>query len=76
MEFESVQELKDRVMPALKMKEEKLKSEGFDFSSEDIWFYLKQNKWTKSRNLTLNEIVNDILKLDGATLNTRGDYFG
>ena len=62
MEFESALELKKRVMPALKMKEERLRSEGFDFSAEDIWFYLKQNKWSKSKNLTLNEVVNDILK--------------
>ena len=68
MEFESVSELKSRVMPALKMKEERLKLDGYDFSSEDIWFYLRQNKWSKSKNLTLNEIVNDILKLDGSVL--------
>ena len=68
MEFESALELKQRVLPALKLKEEKLKKEGFDISSEDIWFYLKQNKWSKSKNLTLNEVVNDILKLDGLNL--------
>lgn len=73
MEFESVSELKNRVMPALKMKEERLKHEGFDISSEDIWFYLRQNKWIKSKNLTLNEIVNDILKFDGSCFNNRGD---
>lgn len=73
MEFESALELKNRVMPALKMKEERLKIDGYDFTSEDIWFYLKQNKWAKSKNLTLNEIVNDILKLDGSLLNNRGD---
>ena len=76
MEFESAQELKERVMPALKIKEERLKNEGFDVSFEDIWFYLKQNKWSNSKNLTLNEIVNDILKFDGSVLNSRGDYFG
>lgn len=62
MEFESALELKNRVMPALKMKEERLRDEGFDISAEDIWFYLKQNKWVNCKNLTLNEIVNDILK--------------
>lgn len=73
MEFESALDLKNRVMPALKMKEERLRTEGYDVTSEDIWFYLRQNKWTKSKNLTLNEIVNDILKLDGSFLNNRGD---
>ncbi len=62
MNFESALELKKRVMPALKMKEERLRNEGFDFSADDIWLYLKQNKWIKCQNLTLNEVVNDILK--------------
>lgn len=68
MEFNSLQELKERVMPALKLKEEKLKIEGYNFSCDDIWFYLKQNKWSKSRNLTLNEVVNDILKIEASSL--------
>ena len=76
MEFESVLELKNRVMPALLLKEENLRREGYDVSFEDIWFYLKQNKWCKDKDLTLNEVVNDILKLDGKLLNKRGDNLG
>lgn len=76
MEFESALELKNRVMPALLLKTENLRSEGYDVSTEDIWFYLKQNKWCNAKNLTLNEIVNDILKLDGKLLNNRGDILG
>ena len=68
MEFESLYEVKNRVTPALKMKEERLKNEGFDITSEDIWSYLKTNKWMHSKDLTLNEIVNDILKHDGRNL--------
>lgn len=68
MEFSSALELKERVMPALKLKEERLKNEGFDISYEDIWFYLTKNKWSKSSNLTLNEVVNDILKLEGKNI--------
>ena len=64
MEFKSLSELKDRVMPALIMKEESFKKLGFDITREDIWTYLKINKWTLSHDLTLNEIVNDILKLE------------
>ena len=64
MEFESLSELKDRVMPALIIKEEYFKKLGFNITREDIWTYLKINKWMNSHDLTLNEIVNDILKLE------------
>ena len=64
MEFNSLNELKQRVMPALKMKEERFLKEGKKITTEDIWLYLKNNKWMKSKNLSLNEIVNDILKLE------------
>lgn len=64
MEFSSSEELKQRVMPALKMKQERFLKEGKNITTEDIWLYLKNNKWMKSKNLSLNEIVNDILKLE------------
>lgn len=62
MEFKSEEELKNRVMPALNMKKEMLAQEGIYISTNEIWHYLKINKWMNSKNLTLNEIVNDILK--------------
>lgn len=64
MDFQNTEEIKERVMPALKLREDRLKKEGFNITSDDIWLYLKKNKWCKDTNLTLNEIVNDILKLD------------
>lgn len=30
----------------------------------DIWNYLKINKWSKDKNLTISEMVNDIIELD------------
>ncbi len=30
----------------------------------DIWNYLKINKWCKDKNLSLSEMVNDIIKVD------------
>ena len=76
MEFSNALELKERVMPALRLKEERLRIEGFNVSCEDIWFYLKQNKWPHASNLTLNEVVNDILKLDGNLLKKGSDNIG
>ena len=64
MEFKTEEELKERVMPALEIQKDKLNRQGLDITIDEIWFYLKHNKWTKSTNLTLNQVVNDILKLD------------
>ena len=30
----------------------------------DIWNYLKINKWCKDKNLTISEMVNDIIEAD------------
>lgn len=62
MEFNNLFELKERVMPALRKKESDLKLQNFDITLDDIWNDLKLNKWSKSKDLSLNEIVNDILK--------------
>ncbi len=64
MHFNTLEELKTRVMPALKIKEEYYMRKNKDYTVDDIWFYLTLKKWKKSKNLTLNEIVNDILKLE------------
>lgn len=64
MNFSSLDELKDRIMPALNKKASDFKMLGHNITEEDIFLYLKQNKWMHSKNLSLNEIVDDILKLD------------
>lgn len=63
--FNSLTELKERVMPALRKRSSDLKKLGINYSEEEIWLILKQDKWMKSTNLSLNEIVNDILKFNG-----------
>ena len=63
-EFQSVEELYQRVLPALRTKVHKLTSRGISFVvEEDIWNLLME-KWKKGRGLTLYDIVDDILKLD------------
>lgn len=63
MNFNNLEVLKDRLLPALKLKEEEFKENGYDISSFDIWENLKY-KWKDCYNLSLNEMVNDILKLE------------
>ena len=66
MEFSSLEELYKRLTPALRTKMSELKQYGYGYlKKEDIWNYLKENVWTNSHNLSLNEMVSDILNVSG-----------
>ncbi|MBR3211252.1 MAG: hypothetical protein IKF71_04900 [Bacilli bacterium] len=62
-EFQSVKELYQRVLPALRTKVHKLSSRGVFVVEEDIWNLLME-KWKNERGLTLYDIVDDILKIE------------
>ena len=73
IEFNSALELYERLQPALKSKQAELKREGYYYLTvEDIWNYLKENKWNESKNLGLNDMVSDILNTDNIVID---DYF-
>lgn len=59
IEFNNLLELKQRITPALITKVKEINSY---VTEEDIWNHLKI-KWKKSTNLTLYDIINDIIKL-------------
>lgn len=64
-EFSSKEELYHHVKPALKAKKSELKKTRYDYIQEvDLWNYLIKNKWTKAHDLTLFDIVQDIMHLD------------
>ncbi len=63
--FGSLEELYKRIRPALKTKKEEMKRAGYIYiKEEDIWNYLKENKWMNSKNLSLYQMVNDVLNAD------------
>lgn len=67
--FQSQEELYKRVRPALKAKKMELWRLGFSYIKEnDIWNYLKVYKWSKDKNLTLADIVSNILHVDNQKL--------
>lgn len=69
-EFNTKEELFDRVKPALRIKEKDLKKLGFlNITGLDVWNYLIESKWSKSKNLVLSDIVDDILNVDIDGLN-------
>ena len=62
IKFKSLEELYQRLLPAFKTKVADLKRTGiYNIREIDIWNYLKNNYWRQKRNLTLGEMVNDIL---------------
>lgn len=71
--FNSSEELYQRVKPALVTKKNEMKREGFSYvTEEDIWNYLKEQKWRHSNDLSLAEMVSDILNGDSLLIE---DYF-
>ena len=73
IEFNSADELYQRLGPALRSKVAELKREGYSYlTTADVWNYLKENKWKNSKNLALNEMVSDIFHSDNILID---DYF-
>lgn len=63
--FESLRELYARVEPALETKRMEMIRDGYAYiKKEDVWNYLKEEKWKKGRDLSLAEMVSDILNSD------------
>ena len=63
IKFESLNELFNRLYPAFNTKVCELKKSGINVSEVKLWNYLKENKWSNSKNLTLYDMVSDILNL-------------
>lgn len=62
IKFNSLNDLKKRLIPAMETKVNELKRNNIKYINvEDIWDYLRFNKWNKSRDLTLSKCVDDIL---------------
>jgi UTP-glucose-1-phosphate uridylyltransferase len=59
--FNSIEELYQRIKPALSSKAHELHTLGYKYINEqDIFDYLKENRWNKAKNLTLAEMIDDI----------------
>ena len=70
-EFNSLEELYNRLKPALEAKRIQMKKNGFNYIRiEDIWNYLKEIKWKKARDLSLYEMVDDVLNIDDIVIDS------
>lgn len=65
VEFSSLEELYKRLKPALITKRNEMNRNGYKYIKiEDIWNYLKEEKWQTANNLALYEMVSDVLNVD------------
>ncbi len=65
IEFESINDLYNRVLPALRTKKREFQKKGVFILEKELFNYLINTKWSKINNLSLNQIVNDILNYNG-----------
>lgn len=71
IEFNSLEELYKRLKPALTTKTDEIKRQGYTYiKEEDVWNYLKEVKWKTSVNLSLYEMVSDILNLESEKIDS------
>jgi len=64
LEFNNLQELYNRLKPALETKKNEMNRKGYNYiKKEDIWNYLKEIKWKQASNLSLHEMVSDVLNV-------------
>ncbi len=69
IKFASLTELYNRLKPALECRANELKRKGYKYiKPEDIWNSLKNYKWNAANDLSLHDMVDDIL-------NTPDEYF-
>ena len=65
-EYSSMQELYNILIPAFNVKLRQLKNSKYNnIKRQDIWEYLKNNKWMLSVDLSISEMVSDIINVDG-----------
>lgn len=63
-EYKSLKELYEALIPALNVKVRTYKSRSNDkILKEDIWDYLKNTRWKKATNLSISEMVSDIINV-------------
>ncbi len=67
--FSTKEQLYTRLLPALRVKKEDMKRDKMLFITEkEIWNFFCENIWPEKSNLTLGEMVDDILKTENFTI--------
>jgi len=70
-EYRSQKELYLNLIPALNVKIKLLRRSNYkDITREDVWNYLRDNKWKYSVDLTLADMVQDIIHVDNLEISS------
>ena len=64
IDFNNIEDLYIRFLFSLRLNKRLLMKQGHSIGISNIWDYLTKEKWAKANNLTLYDIVNDIMTLD------------
>ena len=59
--FSSVVELRKRLTPALRLRIKSLRKDKINMTEDMLWNYFVNKYWKVANNLSLYEMVNDIL---------------
>lgn len=70
MEYNNEKELFEDLKGAFNVKLRMIKGKYDNISMLDIYSYLKLNKWRYDKDLTISEIVNDIIDVDITKVDT------
>jgi len=62
--YTSQKELFESLKPAFSVKLRLIQKDYDYITKTDIWNYLKINKWCKDTDLTISEMVDDIIMVD------------
>lgn len=63
IEFQDLKELYIRLEPALSAKVSEMKRVGYkEMEKKDVWNYLSNTVWNSATDLSLHQMVDDILK--------------
>ena len=64
MEYDSLEELYNDLEGAFNVKLRLIRNKYPYIKKENIWEYLRTNKWPYDKGLTISEMVNDIMDVD------------
>lgn len=65
MEYTNQLELYLKLIPVFNVKKRLINYSRYKkITNQNIWQYLTETKWKKSHNLSLSDIVNDIITVD------------
>ena len=71
LNFHSIDELYNRLLPALKCKKREMITLKLMIEEQEIWHFFCDNVWCQKKGLTIDEMVDDILNTNSMDIYIR-----